>query len=338
MKIIISRTDGIGDVILTLPVAGILKQNLPDCEIIFLGTKYTKPIIELSTNIDKFVDWDEMKTKSEANSVLEFKEINADTIIHIFPNKQIARIARLANIPIRIGTTGRFYNWFNCNKLIPISRLRSNMHEAQLNIALLKGLKIKKKCPLNEIANYYGFKEIKHADYSNYLSKEKINIILHPKTKGSAREWGVDNFSNLITLLPSEKYNLLITGTKEDGEALNKPLFEKFPDIKNLTGKFTLTELIDFISQSDGLIAASTGPLHISAALGNISVGLYAPMKPIHPGRWAPLGKHASYLVNQKKCNKCKKSVNCECIQSIKATQVIEKIESLQNNIKSMLV
>jgi len=329
MKIIISRTDGIGDVILTLPVAGILKQHFPDCEIIFLGTKYTKPIIELSANIDKFVDWDEMKTKSEAYCVKNFKDINADAIIHLFPNKQIAKIARIASIPIRIGTTGRFYNWFNCNKLIPISRLRSNMHEAQLNIALLKGLKIKKNIPLNEIANYYGLKKIKHADYSNYLSKEKFNIILHPKTKGSAREWGIDNYSNLIALLPSEKYNILITGTKEDGEALNKSLFEKFPEIKNMTGKFTLTELIDFISQSDGLIAASTGPLHISAALGNVSIGLYAPMKPIHPGRWAPLGKYATYLVNQKKCSKCKKSVNCECIQSINAIQVKEKLESL---------
>ena len=35
-KIIISRTDAIGDVILTLPICGILKMYYPDCKIVFL--------------------------------------------------------------------------------------------------------------------------------------------------------------------------------------------------------------------------------------------------------------------------------------------------------------
>jgi len=45
-RIIISRTDNLGDVILTLPMAGILKQRFPDSTIIFLGKKYTKPLVD----------------------------------------------------------------------------------------------------------------------------------------------------------------------------------------------------------------------------------------------------------------------------------------------------
>ena len=59
-RIIISRTDGIGDVVLTLPVAHLLKEKFPGCSIIFLGKTYTKPVIESCTNIDKIVCWDEI--------------------------------------------------------------------------------------------------------------------------------------------------------------------------------------------------------------------------------------------------------------------------------------
>ncbi|RYG01290.1 MAG: glycosyl transferase family 9, partial [Chitinophagaceae bacterium] len=40
-NIIISRTDSIGDVVLTLPMAKIIKQQFPDCRIAFLGKEYT---------------------------------------------------------------------------------------------------------------------------------------------------------------------------------------------------------------------------------------------------------------------------------------------------------
>ncbi|MDP1615244.1 MAG: glycosyl transferase family 9, partial [Methylococcales bacterium] len=58
-NIIISRTDSIGDVILTLPVAAVLKQAFPDMVIGFLGTHYTKPIIDACAHIDVFIDKDD---------------------------------------------------------------------------------------------------------------------------------------------------------------------------------------------------------------------------------------------------------------------------------------
>ena len=39
-SILISRADSIGDVVLTLPMAGVLKQILPGVKIIFLGKNY----------------------------------------------------------------------------------------------------------------------------------------------------------------------------------------------------------------------------------------------------------------------------------------------------------
>jgi len=85
-RIIISRNDNLGDVILTLPIAGILKRFFPDVKIIFLGKKYTKPIIDTSINIDDFVDWDELRKMPEEDALSIFKNYKADAIIHVFPS------------------------------------------------------------------------------------------------------------------------------------------------------------------------------------------------------------------------------------------------------------
>ena len=61
MRILISRTDGIGDVVLTLPMAGIIKRYFNSSTVLFLGKSYTEPIISLSKDVDVFLNWDEIK-------------------------------------------------------------------------------------------------------------------------------------------------------------------------------------------------------------------------------------------------------------------------------------
>src|SRR5210317_1039145 len=112
-KIIISRTDSIGDVVLTLPVAGMLKKTQPDCELFFLGRSYTRDVIRACEHIDTFLDWDEISC--DQDPVTRIRSLGADIIIHVFPRKEIANLAKQAGIPVRIGTTNRLYHWKTCN-------------------------------------------------------------------------------------------------------------------------------------------------------------------------------------------------------------------------------
>ena len=56
-RILISRPDNIGDVILTLPMATIIKKSYPDSEFLYLGKPYTRQIIEDCRFIDKYINW-----------------------------------------------------------------------------------------------------------------------------------------------------------------------------------------------------------------------------------------------------------------------------------------
>ena len=201
--IVISRTDSIGDVVLTLPLAGIIKQFIPNSKLIFLGRNYTKDVIELSQHVDEFISYDAIVKLSDEEQISAFKNLNATHIIHVFPVKEIAVLAKKAAIATRIGTTNRLWHWFTCNIRVKLSRKNSDLHEAQLNTKLLSPLGINKEFSIEELANTYGFTKVPTLEKINadLIDKTKTNIILHPKSKGSAREWGLDNFSKLISEL-----------------------------------------------------------------------------------------------------------------------------------------
>lgn len=328
--IIISRTDSIGDVVLTLPVAGYLKRVFPNTRISFIGRTYTEAILKLSEHIDFFINYDILTEKNPKEQIEELKRLHADWIIHVFPNYRIARLAKLAGITNRVGTSHRIYHWFTCNKNVRFSRKKSELHEAQLNFRLLSPLGIHEILNLPEIPEFYGLSKLPRPseEMRSLIDPHRFNLIIHPKSQGSAREWGVSNYEQLIELLPQKKYKIFITGTRDEAGAMKAFLLKNGHSINDLTGRFNLNDLVLFISLVDGLVAASTGPLHIAAALGKKAIGLFAPMRPIHPGRWAPLGKAAKALVLNKKCNACRKTGDCVCIRSISPVQVVAALQN----------
>jgi len=75
-----------------------------------------------------------------------------------------------------------------------------------------------------------------------------------------------------------------------------------------------------------GLVACSTGPLHISGILGKTTCGLFSPRKPIHPGRWKALGKDVHIFTHDDNCPICSKKKTCRCIEEIKVSLVLNKL------------
>ena len=112
-KIIISRTDNIGDTVLTLPVVGIIKKKWPKVTVAFLGSVYTQPIIKQCRFVDEFYDWPALQQQNKG-----LAHISADAIIHVFPRHNIARAAKKANIAHRIGASRKWYHWYTCNQLV----------------------------------------------------------------------------------------------------------------------------------------------------------------------------------------------------------------------------
>ncbi len=311
--------------VLTLPMAKILKDYFKDIKVYFLGKEYTRAVVQACSYIDGFIEVNDFLN----NSVL-INDRRPEAIIHVKPERAVAKRAKQLNIKLRVGTTNRFFHWTTCNKLVALSRKNSNLHEAQLNLKLLAAFGIKKNFSFDEIIDAYGFDNFQplKEKHAQLIDSDKYNIILHPKSKGSAREWGLDNFEALIYLLDKTRYKIFISGTESEKKEL-APLLNKVADnITDVTGTMALHQFISFIAACDGLVACSTGPLHIAAAAGIDAYGIYPSIKPLHPGRWKPLGKKAQVFSLNKDCNDCRNMTQkCTCIKSIKVHDIFNAIQ-----------
>ncbi len=296
----ISRTDSIGDVILTLPMATVLKEKFPKSKIFFLGRTYTIPIINKQPAVDEVLNWDEIELMESDEQVQYLKNKKIDTFIHVFPDKKIAKLVKRAEIPTRIGTSHRLFHFLTCNKKVSFSRKNSDLHESQLNLKLLGPIIGKKDFSISEIADRTKLKKPSFLEerFVRLIDKDKFNLILHPRSQGSAVEWGLQNYTALLGLLPQDKFKIFVSGTEKEKASMKKFLMQNEPFIQDVTGLFSLDEFISFIDACDGLVACSTGPLHIASALNKYALGIYSEKRPIHSARWGPIGVNSEIIIN----------------------------------------
>ncbi len=294
---IISRTDNIGDIVLALPMATLLKQRLPTCKISFLARDYVADVVAAYADIDAFISWDALQRLPFSQAAMELRRLRADTILHVFPNKQIAKLAKTARIANRIGSSRRIYHWFTCNKRVNFSRKHSSLHEAQLNLQLLQPSGINTLISLPELQQLLRLPKSANINdkVKSLLTEDGCNIVVHPLTNGNTPEWPLEKFTCLIQQLSVKEFSVIITGTEQERPRL-QTLFSACPQIKDAVGQLTLTELMQLLSHVHGIVANATGPLHLGAALGVNTLGIYPTAKGSDISRWGAIGERVKTL------------------------------------------
>ncbi|MGS0740693.1 glycosyltransferase family 9 protein [Glaciimonas sp. GG7] len=325
--ILICRTDNIGDVILTLPIAARIKQQYPSIKISFLCRAYAASVVRHCSSVDEVIEVEDILSDAAAY----FAQSDIDTIIFSQPDQHLARAAFKARIPNRIGNSRhKLYQLLYCNRRVRFKKGNSEHHEAQFNFEFLRPFGLNDIPEITEIPALYSFNIPENIEIKQLLAQYPFNIILHTKSNGHGREWPIAHYLTLARQLSKDKnIQLWLTGSAAEGQWLAENAVEllALPNVSNVCGRFTLDELTTFIKAADGLIASGTGPLHISAAIGQRTLGLFPPIRPMHPGRWAPVGTQAQTLCIPSNCSGCKdaEAENCACMKNI-APATVEKI------------
>ncbi len=336
--LVISRTDAIGDVVLTLPLAGLLRRHRPDARIVFVGRRYTQPVIAACRHVDTFVDWDELAAQPPAARLAAFRALQASAVLHVFPRRPLASLARAAGVPVRVGTRSRWYHWWTCNRRVALARRNSDRHEAWLNVDLAVQAGLLPATVLAEpsLVPFYGLAAAPGwpAPVAALASARGAgrDWVLHAGSHQSARNWPLGHFVALARALRDRGDRVFLTGTAAEGAAL-RPAFAALMDgvtVVDVTGQLTLPELMQLLAMSAGAVAASTGPLHLAAALGRIAVGIYPPVRPMHATRWGPLGSRAVALAHARPgCRDCReRGAACACMAAVAPGRVLAALSA----------
>lgn len=324
-SIILSRPDAIGDAVVTLTTAGWIKKHAPTTRITVICKEYARAIWKHSAHVDSILTLEELRSFDPVEQIAALK---ADAIVHVFPQREVARWAKQARIPLRVGTSHRLWHWTTCNELIHFSRKRSLLHEAQLNIKLLEPFGLPMPGSTAELIPHLGLAAPAPSEKVRaVLRVDRRRLVVHPLL-GSGVGWGLANFSQLIRSLDQDAWQVIVTGTAHEAVRYRAELPLDLPCVTDAGGMLDLDELMMLLGSCDAFVAASTGPLHMAAALGLRAIGLFSMRRPIFPTRWAPLGSEAHALVHDPACAACAAGRACDCITRIPVERVLELLRS----------
>lgn len=322
--VILSRPDALGDAVVTLTTAGWIKHLSPHTRIFVLCRAYSRAIWANSRHVDGILTLEELQGSDAIGRIAALK---ADAIVHVFPHRDVARWAKQARVPLRIGTSHRWWHWLTCNERVHFSRKRSDLHEAQLNIKLLAPFAVEVPDDVQDLVPHIGFvPSTPSPKVTACLRMDRRRLVLHPLL-GSGVGWGLANYASLIEALDPDRWQVLVTGTAPEKEVYAAALPLELPHVTDVGGQLDLTELIMLIGSCDAMVAASTGPLHIAAAVGVRTIGLFSMKRPIFPTRWHPLGRDAHALVFDANCSECASGAPCDCITRIPVQRVLDLLE-----------
>jgi ADP-heptose:LPS heptosyltransferase len=330
-NLLMIRTDRIGDVILSLPLAEIVKRKYPGCKVSFLVREYTSYLVKDNPFIDHVLVLKERNNKiliKENISALKQKDF--DTCIIVYPTFFLALTIFLSGIKNRIGTGYRWYSFFFNSKVFE-HRKYAEKHELEYNIGLLRQIGISENVSPGNINFHLKVKEEEKNFIKNLLEKNDVSlknriVIIHPGSGGSSIDLPIEKMILLTQKLSEiENLQILITGNKFEAGLCGK--FVVNTSVKNLAGKLNLSQLSVLISIVDLFISNSTGPIHIAAALDKYVIGFYPKILACSMERWGPYTEKRTVFIPTIDCSNCSRE-QCEkldCMNSIDIGRVFDE-------------
>ncbi len=329
-KVLLIRTDRIGDLVLSLPVDESLARLSYQTEwwiaegLDFIPSNALP--VRKTLQIKKAFAFEEFKRLYQ---LLRVSKYSMAIVFHA--PWWIALLLFVARVPIRAGPKSQWYSFLFYQPAIRQKRSASNKSELEYNFSLVE-------MALGLADQEIGRQSLKLQSQKNYDLKKwnlerKKYFVVHPGMSGSALNWPIRNYIDLIDQLLRTQM-IVITGTKSDENFLNeiRQNFSKHPRVCFLDSQLNGSELIYVLQNSLGVLAPSTGVLHLAASTGVPTFGIYSPVRVQRPERWGPQGAQTIVFTPEVDCPgefRCLKQAcpKYDCMPLIRVHDVLCEIQ-----------
>ena len=308
MKILIELPTWIGDAVMTTPAIENIISHYNKLEITIIGSFVS---IEVIKNHPKVVKAEVLK-KNYISLYKIAKNLGQFDVYFSFRSSFRSRILKLL-----ISSKNKYQfkrnKYQNCHQVEKYNRfvndcLNTDFKAGKLNIDLNLETSLSKSAPIvgiNPGASY-----------------------------GEAKRWYPEEFAEVGAKLSSH-YNIVIfggPGEEDIASDIEKSLVEKnVSNYQNLSGKTSISELINQISRLDLLITGDSGPMHLAAGLQVPTVAIYGPTNDNETSQW----KNQKSIIGKKDldCQPCMKRTcplkHHKCMRLIQAGDVLNAVESI---------
>jgi heptosyltransferase-2 len=300
LRVLICRIDRIGDVVLSTPIPREIKKKHPDSFVAVLVREYTRDIYLNNPYIDEIIIYDEEKSfKSFIRMVKKIRSFNFNHAFMLLPNERLNYILFFAKIKNRIGVGHKLYQFITFTKYLDRKKYIPLRHEADYCLDMVRKIGIEPESIEPEIYLTDDEKKFAKKFRESIAKNDEILIGINSTSGNSSPNLNASEYKKLIEkLLQVEKFKVVVTDLNPPAEILNIKNVH-YPMVGN-----KLREAIIKFSALDVLISASTGPMHICAALKVPTISVFCPLTACSPKLWGPLGNKSIILLPEE--NYCK--------------------------------
>jgi lipopolysaccharide heptosyltransferase II len=294
-KILLIRTDRIGELILTTPAINSVRSAFPEAEISLIVSASSFEAVEGMRSVDTVLAVDPVSEFSSIRGTFKFilslRKQDFDMAVIFNPSKFMNLSVFLAGIPVRVGYDRKL--GFLLNRRIADRKYLCEKHEVDYNLDLIKSVGVNPSgqnlsfvvLPANEetaeaIARGAGL-----------LSGEKF-IAVHAATSNPEKVWPADRFAAFCNMAEARLGVKVVLVGGKDEERISQEVKDKAGiSFCDLTGKLKLKEFAALLKKAALLVSCDSGPVHVSAAVGTPVVALFGESRPGGSSRrWGPYG------------------------------------------------
>ncbi|MGE5197291.1 MAG: lipopolysaccharide heptosyltransferase II [Deltaproteobacteria bacterium] len=336
-KILVVRTDKIGDVLLSTPVIKALRDNYPDAHIAMMVSPYTKDLVEGNPYLNEIIVYDkDLRHKSWLESMkfagmLRGKKFDLALVLH--PTNRVHLLAFFAGIPMRVGYD-RKMGFLLTDRLSHTKQL-GEKHESEYSLDLVRYLGIEPQdkslfMPVDPHSERWAdkFLAAKGVDAEDKL------LAIHPGASCPSRIWPSERFAEVADRL-IEKYGFkVILVSDRRGVQLTQKIAESMHHpVIDLTGRTSIGELASILRRCRLFISNDSGPVHIGCAVGVAVITIFGRKQPgLSPKRWGALSDKSRILHGDAGCIECR-AHNCvkefACLKTITVDDVVNAANSI---------
>ena len=299
-RILVIRNDKLGDFMLAWPALKTLREASPENHISVLVTEYTADIARICPWVDEVII-----DPGKGHKRKLFKNLNEerfDVVLTLYSTGRIGKAVFRAGIPLRIAPATKWAQIFY-NVRITQRRSRSekpeyvyNQEMAEYLTTRLNQFHASAEPPYWPLADDTRNKQIHRLAEETGLDTRKTWWFFHPGSGGSAVNLSADRYIELIqkitaSQIPSlhKPIQWIVTwgpGEEENARHIQEILKQKDIDAYLMPPRPELDEFALTLSAGSGMIAGSTGPLHIAGCLNLATIGFYPAKRSATALRW----------------------------------------------------
>lgn len=338
-RILVTRVDRIGDVVLSTPVFPAIKAKYPESHVALIVVKGREALVEGNPWIDEVIAYDKKgKDGSWWETFLFSQSLRRkkfDVVINLHATNRVNLISWLAGIPIRIGYKRKNYQLLT--HAIEERKREGEFHEAEYNFDLLRLIEVPKP---EHLELYF---PLNQADGVSFRSQSpelegKRYVVFHPSASCPSKIWPVQKMAELADRMV-EQYGIFpvivagFDGVKESS-AMSSVMKNKH---LNLGGKLSLGVLGWVLKNTRLLVSNDSGPVHIACAVGTPVISIFGRNQAgLSAKRWGPLSQKSSWIQKDVGCIECFAHdcrIDFKCLKELTVSDLLDEVKKYEQNL-----